>query len=58
MIQKKVKKDAPPVVLDPFELDVEGANAVIFSTCNEMLVDNTAMHRVTTSEEAENWLKN
>jgi hypothetical protein len=57
MIQKKVKKDAPTVVLPPSRLQVEGADAIIFSSCNEMLIDNAALQRETTSEEADNWIQ-
>ena len=56
MIQKKAK-NAPPGIPAPSELEVKGADAIIFSTCNEILIDNTVLQHETTSVEADDWIK-
>jgi|TARA_B110001450_G_C17410584_1_gene395591 hypothetical protein len=58
MIQKKAKRDAPTVILPPAELEVKGADAIIFSTSNEMLIDNTVLQHETTDVEADHWIQN
>ena len=56
MIQKP-KKGAPPGIPAPSELEVKGADAIIFSTSNEILIDNTVLQHETTSEKADEWIK-